>query len=353
MIIKDITEQKQKKTGVVLPFKGNNIFQIKINKSIEIVIVPNPGEKNAHQDNVGIILEENKILNILLKRYKNVLITLINTKRDLIKLAKRKPDLVFSGVKYFNFNGEKIWLNDYLETNNIPYIASSKKALDNESDKNRAKKIMQKNNIRTADFFITNPGEYLNENAIPISFPLFIKPVTGGDSRGVDKNSIVLNFKSFTAKVLDIKVNQNSSSLVETYLAGKEYSVGIFEDSTDGNLRAMPIEIIVKKNVDGHCILDFDVKKNDEESVILVSDIVVFDKLSKLAKDSFKALGGKSLGRIDIKMNHLGVPYFIEANLMPGLRKGYFYRSCVLNLDMNYDDMILSIANTGLSSLAD
>ena len=88
MIIKDITEQKQKKKSVVLPIKVNNIFQIKINKSIEIVIVPNPGEKNAHQDNVGIIFEENKILNILLKRYKNVLITVINTKKDLIKYLK-------------------------------------------------------------------------------------------------------------------------------------------------------------------------------------------------------------------------------------------------------------------------
>ena len=92
MITKDIAEQKQKKKGVILPFAIDNIFQIKINKSIEIVIVPNPGEKNAHQDNVGIILEENKILNILLKRYKNVLITVIKTKKDLIKLAKRKPD---------------------------------------------------------------------------------------------------------------------------------------------------------------------------------------------------------------------------------------------------------------------
>ena len=54
--------------------------------------------------------------------------------------------------------------------------------------------------------------------------------------------------KSFKAKVLDIKINQNSSSLVETYLAGKEYSVGIFEDSIDGTITAMPIEIIVKKN---------------------------------------------------------------------------------------------------------
>ena len=151
-------------------------------------------------------------------------------------------------------------------------------------------------------------------------------------------------------KVLEIKTKHNLSSLVETYLPGKEYSVGIFQDSINGTLRAMPIEIIIKKNINGHCILDFDVKKDDEEKVIAVTNKKILKKLSKLAKKAFKALGGKSLGRIDIKMNHQGVPHFMEANLMPGLRKGYFYRSCLLNLDMNYDDMIFNIANTGLSS---
>ena len=350
MIIKDAIKPEIPVIGNILPLKKNNIFPIKIDKKIEIVIVPNFGEVNSHQDNVGIILEEKKILKILSKRYKNVLISEINCEKDLEKLVARKPDLVFSGVKYFFFNNRKIWLNDYLEMYEIPYIASSKTALDNESDKSRAKKIMQKAKIKTADFFVTVPGEHLNEKSIPIKFPLFIKPVTGGDSRGIDKNSIVYNFESFVAKVLDIKINQNSSSLVETYLSGKEYSVGIFGDSTNESLRAMPIEIIVKKNINGHCILDFDVKKNDEEKVVLVDNVKIFNKLSKLAKNSFQALGGKSLGRIDIKMNHLGVPHFIEANLMPGLRKGYFYRSCVLNLDMSYEDMIFSIANTGLSS---
>ena len=350
MIIKDISKQDVPVIGSILPLKKNNIIPIKINKKIEIVIVPNLGEPNSHQDNVGIILEEKKIQKILSKRYKHVLITEVNSIEDLEQLIKRKPDLVFSGVKYFCFDNKKIWLNDYLEIFAIPYIASSKAALDNESDKKRAKNIMLKNNIRTADFFITNPGEYIKESSIPIKFPLFIKPITGGDSRGIDKNSLVFNFAEFTAKVLDIKLKLNTSSLVETYLAGKEYSVGIFEDSIDGSLRAMPIEIIVKKNIDGYCILDFDVKKNDEEEVILVSDTKIFNKLSELAKNSFTALGGKSLGRIDIKMDHLGIPHFIEANLMPGLRKGYFYRSCVLNLNMSYDEMILSIANTGLSS---
>ena len=182
MIIKDITDQKVKKIGVVLPFKKNKIFQIKINKSIEIVIVPNPGEKNDHQDNVGIILEENKILKILSKRYADVSITEINTEKDLENLVKRKPDLVFSGVKYFTFNKEKIWLNDCLEAGGIPYIASSREALDNESDKNKAKKLVLKAKIKTADFFITTPDEHQSESSIPISFPLFIKPVKGGDS---------------------------------------------------------------------------------------------------------------------------------------------------------------------------
>ena len=349
MIIKDITEGKIKKTCVVLPFR-KNIFQIKINKSIEIVIVHNPGEKNFHQDNVGIILEENKILKILSKRYTDVSITKIDNKKDLDRLLKRKPDLVFSGVKYFNFNDKKIWLNDCLEAYDIPYIASSRTALDNESDKNLAKKLVLKAKIKTADFFVTEPDQHQHESSIPISFPLFIKPVKGGDSRGIDSNSIAYNFSSFKKKVLEIKTKHNLSSLVETYLPGKEYSVGIFQDSINGTLRAMPIEIIIKKNINGHCILDFDVKKDDEEKVIAVTNKKISRKLSELAKKAFKALGGKSLGRIDIKMNHQGVPHFMEANLMPGLRKGYFYRSCLLNLDMSYDEMIFNIANTGLSS---
>jgi len=49
-------------------------------------------------------------------------------------------------------------------------------------------------------------------------------------------------------------------------------------------------------------------------------------------------------------MDSSGVPHFIEANLMPGLRKGYFYRSCLLNLNISYEQMIFTVADNGLSS---
>ena len=56
MIIKDIAKQGIPEIGNILPLKKNNIIPIKISKSIEIVVVPNLGEVNSHQDNVGIIL---------------------------------------------------------------------------------------------------------------------------------------------------------------------------------------------------------------------------------------------------------------------------------------------------------
>ena len=350
MIIEDVKKENNLITSKNHYLKKNNVLSIKINKKIEIIIVPKPINLNEHQKNVGIKLDENLILKIISRRYLHVLITVINSEKDLENMALRKPDLVFSGVKYFNFNSKIVWLNDYLDLFGIPYIASNRAALDNESNKILAKKIIKKNQIKTADFFIAEPGEYLNKLSIPMDFPLFVKPVSGGDSIGINSKSIVHDFAAFEKKVLDIKLKQNTSALVETYLSGKEYSVGIFEDSDNHNLKAMPIEISVKANSEGYQILDFNVKKNDTEIVLPVKDSKIFNDLSKLAKDAFTALGGKSLGRIDIKMDHLGVPHFIEANLMPGLQQGYFYRSCVLNLNMNYDDMILSITNSGLTS---
>ena len=335
--------------NAILPFHRKYPALNKINKKIEILIVPKPRNLQRNQKNVAIVWDEHAILKILQSAYANVIITNIKTENDLKRLAQRKPDLVFSGVKYFDFNDRTIWLNDYLEIHGIAYMASGRQALQNEHDKSRAKEIIQQAKVKTASFFTTEPGEHTSEAALPIAFPLFIKPVTGGDSRGVDCNSVVYDFTSFTAKVLDIKNKQKSSSLVETYLSGKEYSVAILEDSLTGNIKAMPIEIIVPKNNNGHCILDYNIKKLDEEKVIAVTNSKIFNQLSILAKKAFAALGGKSLGRIDIKMNEQGEAYFIEANLMPGLKKGYFYRACRLNLDLSYPEMILLIARNGLA----
>jgi hypothetical protein len=87
----------------------------KINKTIEIITVPKPADPTKNQKNVGIVLDEKLIQEILAKRYETVTITEINNHGDLNRLATRIPDLVFSGVKYFDFSDIMLWLNDYLD----------------------------------------------------------------------------------------------------------------------------------------------------------------------------------------------------------------------------------------------
>ena len=79
---------------------------MKINKSIniEIITVPKGIDPTANQKNVSIVWDEHNILTILSTVYDHVMITEIKTEDDLKQLALRKPDLVFSGVKYFDFD---------------------------------------------------------------------------------------------------------------------------------------------------------------------------------------------------------------------------------------------------------
>lgn len=328
--------------------QNTSLINTKIDKYIEIVTIPTT-DSTEDRKNVGIELDEAIIFDILSKSYEKVVITIIETKEDLKNLVNRKPDLVFSGIKYFDFDEKEIWLSDYLKEHDIYYITSNKEALNSEYDKNRAKEIVQQANINTAKFFTTQPNEHLKESSLPITFPLFLKPITGGDSRGIDADSIVFDFIKYQTKVLDIYNNQQSRTLVENYLSGKEYSVSILENKSKNILMILPVEIIAGKNKNGHRILDYDAKINNIEEVIAVTDQKIHKELCDVAINSFRALGGKCIGRIDIKTGLNGILHFIEANFMPGLGHGYFYRSFVLNENITYEQMILKIADAGLS----
>ncbi len=297
---------------------------------------------------MGIKLDENLILEILSKSYVKVVLTVIKSEDDLKSLIKRKPDLVFSGIKYFTFENQEIWLSDYLKKHKIDYITSNKEALNNEYDKNHSKLLIKEANINTAKFFTTQPDEHELESSLPVTFPLFLKPVLGENSQGINPESVVFDFKKYQAKVLDIYNTQKCRTLVENYLSGKEYSVSILENKSKNILMILPVEIVAVKNKNGHRVLDLETKQNPLEEVIAISDKKIRKELCTVALNSFMALGGKTMGKIDIKTNFKGILHFVEANLMPELNEDYFYKSFQINENMDYEQMILRIADAGM-----
>lgn len=322
---------------------------MKIDRHIEIVTTP-IGAFNLMPQKV---LES--IQAALSSRYSKVEISIIHNETELNDIAAKKPDLVISGIKYLGFSAEaikrnsrnKIWFSDFLDDHRIPYMGSSRLALELEYDKSKAKQRIHDCGIRTAASFVASPEQF-RSNEILVDYPLFIKPLFEGDSRGIDSASLVHNFKEYEAKVLSIHENQNTQSLVEKYLSGKEYTVGVIQNFENDTFQVNPVELLVER-IDGQAqVLGFDEKLADVEQVLEIENETVKTLVSDLALAAFKALGASGYGRIDIKMDDTGVPFFLEANLIPGLGHGYFYRCYKLNGGSSYEQMLLDIVGHSL-----
>lgn len=320
------------------------------NKYIEIVTSP-IGGLNLMPQKILLNLHEK-----LSKHYKKVKITIIKNRKDLDKLIEKKPDLVVSGLKYLLFDEDskkrdsekKLWFTDILEKHDILYTGSSKNALKLEFDKSIAKEKIRGAGLKTASSFVAKPNQY-DKESLPLPFPLFVKPLYEGDSRGIDEHSLVHKFKEYENKVKSIFKEQHTVSLVETYLSGKEYTVAIIEDFKNSTYDIYPIELIAEKNSKGDRVLGFFDKQRDREKSLKIKDKEIKELISSLAINAFKVLKAKGYGRIDIKMNGEGIPYFIEANLVPGLGYGYFYRCYHLNTGLEHEQMVLDIVKSTFS----
>lgn len=323
---------------------------IKINKHIEIVRT-----EITHFSSMG-SKSCQKIQKTLSKHYQRVGVTTVNNLADLELLVSKRPDLVFLGLKRLpkvegvgNAIADDVWISEYLDDAGISYTGSDRLATELEFDKSLAKELVNKAGLPTAKFFTAIPGQHISAQHLPLSFPLFIKPLNAGGGKGINDDSVVHDFSAFQRKIQDIYTNYGCASLVEQYLQGREFSVAILENAYDDKLALMPIEIITQENARGDRILSSQVKIEDNELVITVGDKYIRAEIINLATDVYRLLGARDLGRIDIRTDSSGKAHFLEANLMPGPGTRYFAGACFINQGMDYETMILRIVELGLA----
>ena len=277
-----------------------------------------------------------------------VAITVCKNREDLCSVVARKPDLVVLAVKHIPLaNGEEIWLSEFFEKAGIAYTGSKQITMMHDVNKEEAKKQMKLCDVKTADYLTSIPGEYTELGGLPIPYPLFLKPVAGADSLGINTNSLVQNFGEFEAKVLSLYERDSNPVLAEQYLSGREFTVAMIEDGD--TLLVAAVEIIAPEE-NGIRILSEKVKAEDTETLQTVVDAKTLVKISTLARKSFKALGVRDFARIDIRMDENEECYFMEANLTPGMKKGssYFPEAFNINLNLNYDAVMKLITKNAL-----
>jgi D-alanine-D-alanine ligase len=150
--------------------------------------------------------------------------------------------------------------------------------------------------------------------------PWIVKPSFEGSSNGIRAHSLVDDAGQAAALCLTLSRDYGQPILVEEFIAGDEVTVGLVGNAPD--LDVLGMMRVCPKSGDPRFIYSLEVKRDWDERVAyevpadLPADVSA--RVVRAARASFEALGCRDVARIDFRVRD-GVPYFLEANPLPGL----------------------------------
>ncbi len=240
-----------------------------------------------------------------------------------LQLVSTPVDVVFNIAEGFKGRSRESQVPSLLELLDIPYTGSDPAALSVSLDKAVAKRMVKTHGILTPDYVVMNTGK----ERLPreLAFPLLVKPVAEGTSKGVTKRSIVHDEDELREVAREMIAKYRQPALAETYIAGREFTVGLLGERRPRVLP--PMEVVFLDASDPTPIYSFEMKQDWNEQIRYEVPAKLgereLDRLERAARECFGALGCRDVARIDFRIDPEGRIFFIECNPLPGLTPGW------------------------------
>lgn len=228
--------------------------------------------------------------------------------------------------------GEDGVMQSILESLKIAYSGSKVCASAISMDKIQTKQILQKLDISTLPFLqITNEID-LQLAQKKFGLPLCVKPAREGSSNGSSK--IVTTEQLLPAYQNALKYDDKI--MMEPWICGREFTVGILEDQTLPVVEICPAEGFYDYNAKYkthdtvyNCPCDI----NDQEKQIL----------QNLSLKAFAAVGCEHWGRVDFLQDIQGKIWCAEINTLPGMTETSLLPKAALAAGIDFDELVLRI----------
>jgi len=139
-----------------------------------------------------------------------------------------------------------------------------------------------------------------------------VKPAQGGSAQGV---TIVEDAAGLPRAMVDA-YTYGEVALVEQRITGTEIAVGVI-DTGDGAVALPAVEIQPRSG-----IYSFEARYNAGETRFFTPARIADDVAQRAAEAAVtvhQALGLRHLSRVDLIIDGTGTPWFLEANVLPGL----------------------------------
>jgi D-alanine-D-alanine ligase len=254
-----------------------------------------------------------------------------------------RPDLVFNLAEGRGVgSAREARIPAVLEMLGIPYTGSDPLTLSVALDKDCAKRLVQAAGVATPGWVrIDADASSEIEPLLRLNPPWIIKPACEGSSKGILSCSLIDAPDDLAPTIARMQQVYRQPVLVEEFIDGDELTVGIVGNRPPDVLGVMRV---VPKRAGGPFVYSLEVKRDWERQVsyecpaqLRPADTAA---VRQAALDSWRALGCRDLGRIDFRLRD-GVPYFLEANPLPGLSPKYSDLILMTRaLGLDYRDLI-------------
>ena len=278
-------------------------------------------------------------------------VTLVEADENAFEtLRKLKPDIVFNIAEGFNGNSREAQIPAILDMLQIPYTGSDPLTLATCLDKARTKEVLSYNKILNPKFLLVNDLNQIKN--LNFDFPLMVKPVSEGSSKGIFSSSFAKNHDELKSEVSRILKEYNQPALIEEFLPGKEFTVAIIGNGTEAEVLPIveiqyndfPADFIPIYSYEAKWILD---TKEDPLEVFNCPakiDKKLEAKIKDIVLKTYNVLRCKDWSRIDVRLNKNREPNIIEVNPLPGILPNPEENSCFPKAaraaGINYNEMI-------------
>ncbi|MBS3784357.1 MAG: hypothetical protein KGY78_07930 [Anaerolineae bacterium] len=264
-------------------------------------------------------------------------VVLLEADETLLDTVRRAaPDICFNIAEGLKGDARESHVPALLEMLGIPYTGSKVLAHAISLDKAMTKRIWRDAGLPTSPFQVfLGHDEMLDPQ---LTFPLFVKPLHEGTGMGINADSIVQTETGLRRQARWILDTYRQPALVERYLPGREFTVGLIGNRRTGRLwrwddlydergyHVFPVLEIDAQVGAGHGLYNAASKayspgEGGAPLYLCPADIPASleTRLKQLALEAFEAVGALDLGRVDFRLGDDGQPYLLEINTLPGL----------------------------------
>jgi len=225
-------------------------------------------------------------------------------------------DLVFNTAEGVRGFGREAQVPALLEAFEIAYTFADPLVAALTLHKGMAKRVLRDAGVPTAPFHVV--ADEADLEAVDLPFPLFVKPVAEGTAKGIDAGSRVEDFASLTARCRLVLERYAQPALVEPFLPGREFTVGILGNGRDAHAIGT-LELHLRPGAEPD-VYSYRNKERSEDLVDLpLADAAARALVEPVALAAWRALGGRDAGRIDLRLDAAGRALVLELNPLPGL----------------------------------